>query len=268
MVGVSSLLQLRSALFPINSCDHPDGFKQSPDGEFAFWADLDLEGGLPLSGVEPLVQHLECEHCTVDVEVIDASERREGDREVLAIPPGPISVVLPSQFEPGTVVHVRGGPHFREMEVRPPKWAKAGAKLHLQLEPSAELRIQVPDGMKSGEPLKINRADAQDIFVDTPAGLRPGEIFDYTPVALMVAAPEESSPGDFVVFRHHVVLADGHTHTETCRCQVPHELQFGRYFAARLPTCRDTKTPKPAGAWSLLPWGRAAISEKECRLEH
>merc|ERR1712232_1003170 len=105
------------------------------------------------------------------------------------------------------------------MDVRPPKWAQPGQKLQLQLAPIAELRVQVPKGRKGGDQLQITRADWKDIYVDIPMGLRPGDVFHYTPDALMVAAPEGSCAGQFVVFPHHKVGPGGRLETEYCRAR-------------------------------------------------
>merc|ERR1712217_72446 len=66
-------------------------------------------------------------------------------------------------------------------------------------------------------------------------GVQPGGSFEAAPPVLMVAIPELSEPGDFVVFDYHKASPGGSVRTERCRAQVPDEWLFGRYFAARLP---------------------------------
>jgi len=257
MVRVNTLLQMRGALFPLRDHAKCDYDSSGVASGFALLPELDLE--LDLEGCEhdsPLVQRLQFGDCTVNAENIEITERQEGDIEALATPPCPITVPLPDEFEPDEILRVRGGPHCREMEVRPPKWAKPGSILQLQLVPAPELRIQVPEGKRAGDVLLVCGIDGEEKAIEVPKGVKAGDVFDYTPLALMVAAPEGSCAGDYVVFRHHTVGRDGQAHTQYCRAQVPHELQFGRYFAARLPASRQTAKEEGRRAWSVFSWAR------------
>lgn len=195
---------------------------------------------------EPLVQYLGSGPCTVDSEVVPSIAA--GETEVLAIPPGIISVTLPYDAKPEQTVFLRGGPHCRLMKVESPKWAQPGMEMRLELQPPPEVAIQIPVGHKVGEKCKVRMADGKEVIVDIPAGMWPGDYLEFTPPSLMVAAPEDSNPGDLVVFRHHMPLLDGEKGFVFCRAGVPESLYFGRYFAARLPTSRVPLT-RSHGSW-------------------
>lgn len=222
--------------------------------------DEDLEAGFP--HCENMVKELGGGSCTVDAEIVHMRHRDE--LETLAIPPGVITVELPSELAPGQLASVIG-PHGRRMEVELPIHAQPGGKLHLRLAPQAELIIQLPVEKRPRAQMKVKKANGVEILVTVPEGIHPGGSFQAAPPALMVAVPEESKPGDFVVFRHHEAGPGGTVKTEYCRAQVPDELQFGRYFAARLPKqitaglpsakkkqfgiLRAQSATKPSSAW-------------------
>lgn len=202
--------------------------------------DTELEVEDPLLDSIPLVKELGGGSCTVDAEYVHV--QRENELETLAIPPGVIIVELPSEVQIGQSVTV-SGPHGRRMEVDPPSYARPGMKLHLKLAPSPEIRIQLPPGKRPGTQMKVRKADGIEISVMIPEGVQPGGFFGAAPPCLMVAVPENSKPGDFVVFRHHETGPSGSIKTECCRAQIPNDLHFHRYFAARLPKRIATAAP-------------------------
>lgn len=222
--------------------------------------DIDLEAGFPRFGYQPVVKELGGGSWTVDAEIVHF--RRDGELETLAIPPGVITVELPSKFELGDLVSV-SGPHGRHIQVDLPIHAQPGGKLRLQLAPQAELRIQLPLEKRSRAQVIIRKTDGAEILVKVPKGVHPGGSFQAAPPVLMVAVPEDAQPGDFVVFRHHEGGLGGSIRTEYCRAQVPVELQFGRYFAARLPTKNTIGIlASNKKSWSAL---RTQISTKPTR---
>lgn len=210
--------------------------------------DVDLETGILPLGCQSIVKELGEGGCTVDAEIVHV--HHEGASETLALPPGTITVELPSEFQSGQQVSV-SGPHGRIMQVDLPIHAQPGGKLNLKLAPPAELRIQVPLGKKPCSQMKVRRANGVEIIVTVPKGVQPGSSFEATPPVLMVSVPENSKPGDFVVFCHHEAGPDGSIKTQRCRAQVPNELLFGRYLAARLPK----QIAKCAPATKKKGWG-------------
>merc|ERR1712060_12077 len=131
---------------------------------------------------------------------------------------------------------------------------------NLKLAPPAELRIQLPQGKRPCAQMKVRKESGIEIEVTVPDGVQPGASFEAAPPALMVAAPEDSKPGDFVVFRHHEAGSGGSVKTHRLRAQVPAELLLGRYFAARLPTQITRCAPAARkNGWGIL---KAQVVEK------
>jgi hypothetical protein len=202
----------------------------------------DLEVGIQAQGPEVYSQALEAAGFTVDAEFVEDVPR--GELETLATPPGRITVQLPTHFNPGEKVVVRG-PHGRRMEVEAPSDGVPGEQLELRLAPTPELRIQVPLSARPGSQLQVRTASGARVRVVVPEGMLPGDFFEVAPPTLMVAVPEGAEPGDIVFFQQHKVDACGKKETQNCRAEVPQELLFGKYFAARLPECPGGAQPAP-----------------------
>lgn len=191
--------------------------------------EVDLEVGIPSPGSHACVQDLDAPLCTVDAEPCTV---KGSEIETLAIPPGRFTAELPDGCMLGEHISVRG-PHGRRLLLKAPLNARPGEQLQLRLMPPAELRIQVPLGKWPGDLLRVRAADGREVEAVVPKGLQPGDFFEVAPPSLMVAVPEDAKAGDFVAFRRHEAGPDGKIESLLCRARIPHELLFGRYFAAR-----------------------------------
>mmetsp|Transcript_78948 Transcript_78948/g.223431 ORF Transcript_78948/g.223431 Transcript_78948/m.223431 type:complete len:255 (+) Transcript_78948:75-839(+) len=197
-----------------------------------------FDGDEALSDTSAAVKELGAGCSTVDAELLHTY--RGDELETLAIPPGEVTVDLPPETQPGQLVTV-SGPHGRCMQVDAPSYARPGGRLQVKLAPRPELKVQLPPGKRPGDQIKVARASGGEVLVTVPEGAQPGGFFQAAPPALMVAVPDGSKPGDLLVFRHCEAGPGGGIKTKYCRARVPDELQFGRYFAARLPRPKVTE---------------------------
>lgn len=170
-----------------------------------------------------------------------------------AAPPTEVSVPVPQDFVPGSLLKANGP--FGVVSVTPPPGVQGGEVLRFRMAPPSQFKITVPPWARGGYKAQFHLDDGEEVSVKVPEGLQPGDTFEVLPPAMMVQLPEGSKPGEKIVFWSD---AKGSRCPEGWyRIEVPEGHAPGSVISVRIPALsqvmQDHLLPPAAPAEDPLP---------------